>query len=73
MKQFDSAAQKSPAEPWVIDEKVELNQVRVVGRLMDIRDELSFCLFVVHDGTGSMQFQYYFSGENWIEKRARMT
>jgi len=59
----------------VIDEKVELSHFRIVGRLTDIGDELSFCLFVVHDGTGSMQFQYYpdMGSKNWIAKRSRMT
>ena len=73
VKQLEHATQSGPMDPWVVDGK-ELSHVRILGRMLDIQDELSFIRFLIHDGTGSMQFTYYYdnNSNSWNAKRSSM-
>ena len=72
VKLLDGASQNTPTDPWVID-KVELSFGRIVGRLLDMTDDSSTFRFLVHDGTGSIQFTHYVEqGEAWSLKRGSL-
>jgi hypothetical protein len=72
VKLLDGASQSTPTDPWVID-KVELSFGRIVGRLLDMTDDSSTFRFLVHDGTGSIQFTHYVEqGEAWSLKRGSL-
>ena len=52
---------------------VQLTFARIVGRLLDMNDDSSTFRFLVHDGTGSMQFTHYVEqGEAWSLKRGSL-
>jgi hypothetical protein len=44
-----------------------VSQVRLIGRLLQIDDSsASLCRFLIHDGTGTAQFDYYTEmSPNW--------
>jgi hypothetical protein len=67
VKQLNSAT--GSGEGFKVD-GVELNHVRVMGRLLDISDDASACRIMLHDGTGSIQFTVYTdASEQWASER----
>ena len=67
VKQLNSASAGS--EGFKVD-GVELSNVRIMGRLMDISDDASTCTIMLHDGTGSIRFTLYTDAtEQWAAER----
>src|SRR4051812_13403681 len=52
---------------------LEISQVKFVGRVVAIEDEMASARILIHDGTGTVQLTHYTEGTaGWTDTRARI-
>lgn len=41
-------------------------QIKLIGKIVDVRDGNSWCYMTIHDGTGSIEIKHFLDDTDWV-------